>query len=172
MRDVTILKKATFDINNDETITNSEKKKRIKKIEEVVSEKNLKKRYSKLYDMICDYLDKEFQDKNICGFKDNLCSRRRDMIEKGIIKDTYINGCCHGYKENADCEHLGKKGCTIKNIACKMFVCPYLRKKGVHYSFKDIYFVKYFFNTRQKFYMKHTFFVDKSVVLEGILERM
>lgn len=172
LSDKTILRKSIRLINRDKELSKKEKEKRIKVVEDILKEKDIKKRYSKLYDMICDYLDKEFIVRNVCGFKDNLCSRRRCMMEKGIEKDTYLNGCCHSYKENKDCEHLKNGRCSIKNIACKTFTCPYLKLKGKRYSINKIYFARYFFNIRQKFYMQNTYFVDKDIVLKGILERM
>lgn len=172
LSDSKILKKTKNLIVKDKTLTKKEKEKRFKIVEKILAEKNIEKRYSQLYDMICDYLDNEFINKNVCGFKNNLCSRRQYMIEKGIKKDTYLNGCCHSYKEGKDCEHLINGRCSIKNIACKTFTCPYLRLKGKNYSINKIYFAKYFFNFRQKFYMQNTYFVDKDIVLKGILERM
>ena len=162
----------TINYINKQDIDQKEKKKRIKNIEKIIKEKDIEKRYSKLYDMICDYLDYDFIERNFCGFKDNLCSRRRYMIEKGIKKDTYLNGCCHSYKEGKTCEHLKNGRCSIKNIACKLFTCPYLRLQGKNYSLNKIYLARYFFNFRQKFYIQNTYFVDKDVVLKGILERM
>ncbi len=171
-KDQVIWEKSVKSINEDKTIDEREKKRRIKTVKSLLDEGDVEKRYSKLYDMICDYLDEEFRSKNICDFKGSLCVRRRNMIAKGIKKDTYENGCCHGYKEKHDCEHLCDGHCSIKNIACKIFTCPFLKKKGIHYSLNQIYFAKYFLNYRQKFYAENTFFVDKSVVLKGILERM
>lgn len=170
--DKTIERRTLRLINNDKNISNQEKKRRIKVLNKILKEKNREKRYSLLYDMICDYLDNEFINKNVCGFCDNLCSRRRSMIEKGIKKDTYLNGCCHSYKENADCHYLKNGRCSIKNIACKIYTCPYLKLQGKRYNINKIYFAKYFFNLRQKFYMQNTYFVDKDIVLKGILERM
>lgn len=170
--DKRILKKSVNRICKDQSLSKKEKEKRIKVIEKILDEKDIKKRYSKLYDMICDYLDEDFIDRNVCGFKDNLCSRRRSMIEKNVKKDTYLNGCCHSYKEGKDCHHLKNGRCSIKNIACKLYTCPYLRLQGKNYSINKIYFARYFFNFRQKFYIENTYFVDKDVVLKGILERM
>ena len=172
LSDKQILKKTTNMINNDKEISPEEKAKRIEKVKKILEETNLEKRYSNLYDMICDYLDNEFINKNVCGFENDLCMRRQYMIKKGIKKDTYLNGCCHSYKDGSDCEHLKNGRCSIKNIACKTFTCPYLRLKGKNYSINKIYFARYFFNSRQKFYMQNTYFVDKDVVLKGILERM
>ena len=170
--DKIILKKSINKINKDKKISNEEKEKRIKVVEKILKEKNIEKRYSKLYDMICDYLDEDFIIRNVCGFQNDLCSRRQYMIKKGIKKDTYLNGCCHSYKEGKDCHHLKEGRCSIKNIACKIYTCPYLRLKGKNYSLNKIYFARYFFNIRQKFYIENTYFVDKDVVLKGILERM
>ena len=61
---------------------------------------------------------------------------------------------------------------TYKNIACKLYTCPYLRLQGKNYSINKIYFARYFFNLRQKFYIENTYFVDKDEVLKGIIERM
>ena len=129
-------------------------------------------RYSYLYDLICDYLDNEFTEKNICDFNCGVCKRRKAMIKQKISKKTYQNGCCYSYLQNSNCQYLdSEKGCQIKNIACKLFTCDHLKKQGYRYRIDDIYFARYFFNIRQKFYIKNTFFVPKDVVLKGILER-
>ncbi len=145
---------------------------RMKVIDLVLEKTDKEERYSYLYDLICDYLDNEFKEKNICGFCHDLCKRRRNMMERGIKKNTYINGCCHSYLENADCPYLkASGGCKIKNIACKTYTCFYLKKQGIRYSLNKIYLSRYFFNTRQKFYMKNTYFVDKPVIMQGIMKR-
>lgn len=141
-------------------------------INEILKINNKEKRYSYLYDLICDYLDGEFRDKNICGFDCGICKKRKNMIKKHVKKENYENGCCYGYKEGKTCEYLEPgKGCKIKNIACKTFTCFYLRKQGYRYKLENIYLSKYFFNRRQKFYMENTFFVDKPVVMKGIMKR-
>lgn len=172
LSDKRILKKSISKINNDKFINEDEKETRIKIVKEILKEKDTKQRYSKLYDMICDYLDHEFICKNVCGFNNGICSKRQYMIDRGIKKDSYENGCCHGYKEKKTCEHLKNGRCSIKNIACKIFTCPFLKLKGINYSINKIYFARYFFNFRQKFYMQNTYFVDKDIILEGILKRM
>ena len=155
-----------------EKIGDKEIDQKMKVIDSVFEKTDKEERYSYLYDLICDYLDNEFREKDICGFCHDLCKRRRDMMERNVKKDPYINGCCHSYSKNADCPHLKKGGgCDIKNIGCKTFTCFYLRKQGIRYTLNKIYLARYFFNTRQKFYMENTFFVDKPIIMEGILKR-
>lgn len=144
--------------------------KKMKVIESVLNIKDTQERYSYLYDLICEYLDNEFVNKNVCGFNCGICKRRQEMIDKNIKKDTYLDGCCHGYK-NGNCKYLiPGKGCSIKNIACKLYTCFYLKKQGISYNLNNIYLSRYFFNYRQKFHIENTFFVDKDVVMEGILK--
>ena len=56
--------------------------------------KNIEKRYNYIYDTVCDYLDNEFQEKNICQFKNNKCVGVTD----GYHCKESINGCCFGRK--------------------------------------------------------------------------
>ena len=100
---------------------------KLKVIKKVLSIEDKEKRLDYLYDLICDYLDNEFKDKNICNFKCDICARRQDMIDRGIKKDTYKNGCCYSYIKKKDCIYLSKGKCKTKNIGCKLFTCHYLR---------------------------------------------
>ncbi|MDD6223563.1 MAG: hypothetical protein PUB18_00995 [bacterium] len=144
----------------------------MKVVEKVLAISDKKKRYDYLYDLICDYLDQEFRSRNICGFHCGICRRRQDMIERNIKKDTYQDGCCYRYSKNESCQYLiPGVGCSIKNIACKTFTCFYLRKRGYRFQLHHIYLARYFFNVRQKFFMENTYFVDKNVMMKGILRR-
>ena len=156
---------------NKQKISEKKKKEVLKNFEKIINEKNIEKRYLLAHNFICDYLDDEFYGKNLCGFKNNICSRRQDMIDKGIIRDTYENGCCHGYKEGRDCEKLKDGRCTTRNIACKLFVCPYLRKKGVHFSLNKIPYARYLFNKRQKLYIITNHFIDQEIIVKGLVKR-
>ena len=42
--------------------------KKLKLIEKVLKKKDIKERYSYLYDLLCNYLDNEFKEQNICNF--------------------------------------------------------------------------------------------------------
>jgi len=51
---------------------------------------NIKQRYNYLYDKICEYLDYQFRNKNLCGFENNKCVPRKHIDR--------ITGCCHHFK--------------------------------------------------------------------------
>ena len=144
---------------------------KLKAVEKVLDIKDKEKRLKYLYDLICDYLDKEFRNKNICGFKCDICVRRQDMIDRGIKKDTYKNGCCYSYMKHKDCIYLENGKCKTENIGCKLFTCHYLKKKGYKYKLNDIYLAKYFFNLRQKLYIENAIKMSREEVIKGILER-
>lgn len=144
---------------------------KLKIIETLLSIEDKEDYYSKLYDLICDYLDNEFQTKNICGFCKGICKRRQDMINRNIKKDTYRDGCCHRYITGEDCKHLiPGKGCKIRNIGCKLFTCHYLKKQGYRYSLNKIYLSRYLLNYKQKRYLENTLFVEKEIALKEIIK--
>ncbi|MBR4262356.1 MAG: hypothetical protein IKQ35_03220 [Bacilli bacterium] len=154
-------------------ISEKEKQKQKKLFKEVMNIKDKYKRYSKMHDYICDYLDKVFYHDNACEFHNNICAHRKYMIEHGIKKDVYEDGCCYGYKEGKVCNKLKNGRCTIRNVACKLFTCPYLKiTRGVRYSLDNIYLSKYLLNRRQKLYLTHTYFVEKDIILDGLMKRV
>ena len=145
---------------------------KMKTIDSVLDIEDKNKRLDYLYDLVCDYLDKEFKDKNICGFNCGICKKRKAMIDKNIKKDTYVNGCCHSYLHNNDCVYLSdNKTCKTKNIGCKLFTCDYLKKQGYNYNLDDIYLTKYFFNIWQKYYIENATRKSKEEVIKGIKKR-
>lgn len=95
---------------------------------------NIKNKYKRIYRIIndtCDYIDKYYNNKNICTFKNNTCiCHRKQNLE-------YKNGCCR------HCFHQSNKGCTTKNIACKMFYCSYRKDKNINVlTYKDLILLK------------------------------
>lgn len=139
-------------------------------VNKIISCDNLKDQYSVAYDLICDYLDNKFQGCDYCEFKDDTCVYRRLLAkEKGV--EPLKNGCCFSLRYQKNCQYLGEHGCTIRNVACKLHCCRYLRKKGIKYSLKDIYFTKYLLNPWQKYYLSTTFFKPKEFVLKGLYRR-
>lgn len=122
-------------------------KEELKEIERLFNIKDKNKKIHEVYLSICNYIDKFYIDKNICGFKDGTCMCQRMGIEK-----TKKNGCC------GSCKYLGNKGCTIKSLACKIFYCRYIRNNYKIFKPNDIKVYKYFFSWKQKIIANVNFF--------------
>ena len=94
---------------------------------------NIKNKYNRIYKTIndtCDYIDKYYQNKNTCNFKNNKCiCHRKQKLE-------YTNGCCR------NCFNQSNKGCTTKNIACKLFYCSYVKDNNKVLTYKDLILLK------------------------------
>lgn len=171
MKDNKILRKTTRYINNLH-ISGLEKQIYLKIVEKALEISDKEMRINYLYDEMCLFLDNEFKKRNLCGFCNKLCKRRKKLIEKGIYKETYDNGCCYSYLKKETCKFLGENGCTIKCLGCKIFTCLYLKKEEkTSYRVNSIPFAKYFFNIKQKFYIENTYFTKKDIMIREILKR-
>lgn len=144
---------------------------KMKIIDSILDIEDSNKRLDYLYDLICDYLDNEFRSKNICEFNCGICKKRQAMINEGIKKDTYLNGCCYSYVHEKNCIYLENGMCKTKNLGCKLFTCDYLKREGYKYKLKDIYLSKYFFNFRQKLFIENAIKKSKEEVIKGIKKR-
>lgn len=168
-RDKRILRK-TIKFIEDEPITKKEKELRIKKITEILEITDRNEKYSRLYDELCDYLDNKCQEFNLCKFKNGICEKRRCMYNKDV--PIYPNGCCYSTTRHENCKYLTDKGCSVRNVACKLFICDYVKKtRKVKFSLNKIYLSKYTLNFIQKVYLSSTFFTTKDVLLKGLLKR-
>ena len=127
--------------------------------------KDLEKRYSYIYDIVCDELDNKFKDNKICNFKDNKCI----SVRNNSHCSESLNGCCYG-KNRGLCKNFKDGKCTIKSISCKLFTCRYLKKNNIKFSVNDIKLLKYFFNPRQKFILDNSIFKDKEEIIKLLLE--
>ncbi len=69
------------------------------------------KKLSIEYDRFYEEADKLFKKYNPCKFKDGkcICNRNNTYPSK--------NGCC------GMCRYLNSKGCTIKSLGCKLYIC-------------------------------------------------
>lgn len=151
-------------INNGKVIT-KEDNVELYNIIEAINIKDKNKRYSFIYDTVCDYIDKKYLEYNYCDFKDDVCVYFRNN------KDfSHTNGCCYSTKRGGLCENLKNNTCQIKSISCKLYSCEYLRNKKVYFKIKDILLLKYFFNLKQKYILKYSFFKSKSYVMYKLME--
>ena len=93
------------------------------------------------YDSIYRQATVIFNESSICQWEENMdgsfsCIVNRLNSQKNGTEFTEINGCCNDVckhpENNNDKIHMGKqhsnkKGCLIKDLKCKLYVCEYLR---------------------------------------------
>lgn len=113
---------------------------------EAISIKNRVKRIEFIIENGCNYIDNYYKDSPLCKFKNNKCECHR---KKNL---NYINGCCRY------CKYQSNKGCTTKNVACKLFNCTYVDYNGKKkLEFKDINILKCL-SIRQRYILSNTYF--------------
>lgn len=126
----------------------------------ILNRKDIKKRYSFIYDYMCDYLD--IQSK-VCDFKCDKCLANR--LHKSVHN---IDGCC--YKNGSICPYLKGK-CTIKSISCKLFMCSLVEHKySLKSNINNYPFLAYFFNHKQQDIITYSFRQDKEEVINNLLK--
>ncbi len=96
----------------------------------IINALNIKSRYKRIKYIIntgCDYIDNYYKSCKLCSFKNNKCICHRKTNK------SYVNGCCRR------CIYQSNKGCTTKNVACKLFNCSYVDyNKITKLSFNDV----------------------------------
>lgn len=97
-------------------------------------------KYEKIISHASDFLAKENAINNMCDFKDNKCVSCRERNIDRVI------GCC---QKNCKFTHTGT--CTVKNIACKLYMCDYQENRGYHFSPYHHPILKRYFNIIQRF---------------------
>lgn len=127
--------------------------------------KDKRKRYEYIYDIVCEQLDSEFKEKNLCNFNHNKCI---SVKNKNHCPESN-NGCCYG-RHRGLCKYYKNKKCTIKSISCKLFTCKYLKKKKIKYRCNDFNLLKYFFNIRQKYILENSIFKDKEEIIRLLIK--
>ena len=68
------------------------------------------------YDCLFELGERVLKTYNPCDWKNGTC---RSVRENGIADC----GCCKG------CEYLSDKGCTVKSLSCKLWLCEELRER-------------------------------------------
>lgn len=124
------------DTKNEETL----------QIVKAISNKNRLERMKYIIDTGCNIIDDYYKDCPLCKFKNNKCECHR---KKNL---NYINGCCRY------CKYQSNKGCTTKNVACKLFNCTYVDYNGKKkLEFKDINLFKCL-SLRQRYILNNMYF--------------
>ena len=126
-----LYKNVFFDVKNDIDIDD------LDLIVKALNIKNRSERIAFIHDTACDFIDEKMMGCSACDFKNDKCFiQRRDNIDR-------INGCCHC------CPYQVNKKCTTKNISCKLFFCPSVKRKVRIIKIKDVDILK-LFSIRQK----------------------
>ena len=138
---------------------------------------DLKESYEYIYDIVCDYLDSEFEKHNYCNFIDNNCELGQS---KGVVNTKGV-GCCYSYKlfrfltidfmyDHKPCENLKNCHCAIKCISCKLFTCECLKKRGIKFTPENILLLKCFFNRKQRLILRYNIFRTKELIIDKLLK--
>ncbi|MBQ2640231.1 MAG: hypothetical protein IJF92_05695 [Bacilli bacterium] len=139
-----IFKFTKFEIEND--------KYNVKPIVDALNIKSRKKRLEYIIDVACDEVDQYYRGIDLCEFKNCQCK------SQWLNNSKRINGCC------GLCVYQSNKGCTTKNLACKLFVCGIGRKKCKPLKFNDIKILK-LLNMRQRIILQTDYFSTEKQVL-------
>ena len=132
-------------------------------IEKGINIKDKKERYSYVYDEVCKILDEKV-DTNYCEFKDNVCYRDR------LKNNGHKNGCCECLGRGK-CKYLNDGVCTMKScMACKLFTCASLRKKGIDEKANNYLPLKVFFTKKQRDILSYSYWTPKDVVIKRLLD--
>lgn len=116
-----------------------------------------------IYDEICNYLKKDFISNNYCDFHNDKCVAQRNHQFYPINRK---NGCC--FTRIRKCPHLINGNCNIECLACRLFSCPYLSKRGIGYWANDFILLKAFFNKKQRKHLVFDFYEPKEKILKKI----
>ena len=142
-----IFKKTKFTVE-----TNYEE---VKPIINVLNIKKRKERIIYIYDEACKQIDNHYKNKNICGFKNNMC-----YVQQKLQNGT-INGCCR------ICMYQSAKGCTTKNLTCKLFTCSEVEKRCKVIKFDDLKIIN-LLSFRNRMILKSDYFSKREDVIKDL----
>lgn len=143
---------------------------------EAINELNKEQMYTVIYNTVCNFLDLQFSKNNYCDFKNDKCFANRDGVS---VHPTM--GCCYSFKYSKNplvfitdvklCDYLNCKSCTIQCMACKLFTCKSLRKKGIYFDTHKILLLDSFFNSKQHLILQNSFFKTREEIIKKLLEK-
>mgnify|MGYP005788324719 CR=1 FL=1 len=117
--------------------------------------KNRKKRITYIYDSSCKLIDDNTKNTNICGFKDNKCYVQRNL------NNGKCNGCCRR------CLYQTNKGCSTKNLSCKLFNCSEVTSRYDVINYDDLKLLK-LLSLKNRFIIKSDYFSTREDVLKDL----
>lgn len=127
----------------------------VKPIIKALNIKKRKPRITYIYDEACAQIDNHYKNKDICGFKNNKC-----YVQQKLDNGT-INGCCRM------CMYQSKKGCTTKNLTCKLFTCSEVEKRCKVIKFDDLKILN-LLSFRNRMILKSDYFSKREDVINDL----
>lgn len=127
-------------------------------VKPIINALNIKKRKERIiyiYDEACKQIDNHYKNKNICGFKNNKC-----YVQQKLQNGT-INGCCRM------CLYQSTKGCTTKNLTCKLFTCSEVEKRCKVIKFDDLKILN-LLSFRNRMILKSDYFSKREDVIKDL----
>ena len=139
------------------------KEEQLKKAIEIIKIDETEKRNKLIYDEIYNYLKKDFVSNNYCDFRNNKCVAQRKLTFYPLNRK---NGCC--FTQIRTCPHLKNGSCNVECLACRLFSCPYLTKRGISYFANEFVLLKAFYTKKQRKHVVFDFYKSKSDILKKI----
>jgi len=127
----------------------------------------LRQRYEFIYDVICNSLDKEFENNNYCDFQNDKCiANRLGRSRKKTM------GCCYPYDDVNPkvCKYLENKKCTAQCISCKLSTCGYLKERNIKFNINKFLLAKSLFSRKQLDVLRFNFFKPKELILDKLIK--
>lgn len=132
------------------------------KIVEALNIKDIEKRYTYIYEEMCNILDNISH--KVCDFKCDKCYGNRS----GKCFAT-INGCCYFHKK--PCPYLVNSVCQHRSISCKIFICEPVEKKYKFKSKIETYpLLNWFFNNKQKDIIHYSYRQTVDMVIPKLMD--
>ena len=129
------------------------------------------KRLTYVYDNLCLRIEEDLSFFKYCNFINNKCIAQRDIENKTEYPINEYNGCCYDVSKKKQCSKLINKNCETKCISCRLFICRYLRDRGIVYDVRDSLQIRVFINFIQRPELIWNFFQDKDVIIKCLAKR-
>lgn len=128
-----------------------------------------RERYEYVYDVICDYLDRQFAGNNYCDFVGDQCVKNR--IPTSECKRM---GCCYSLDcgDVKICKYfdMAQKICTVICLGCKLFVCSHLQKHGVRFNLNDFKGIRKIFTKNQLWFLSRSCLLPRDEIIDSVME--
>lgn len=140
------------------------KEEQLKKAIDIINITSKEKQLEKIYEEVYSYLQENFVANSYCDFRDNKCVAQRHFTTYPFNRK---NGCC--FTRVRTCPHLQKDGsCNVECMACRLFSCPFLSKRGITYYASEFVLLNAFLNKKQRKHLVFDFYKPKAKVLNKI----